>query len=180
MGNRRLRRRPSRSRNTDASSYRPSVTYAKDTGCYVVAWNGNGNPNNPFTPPTDGANVWTRNWNPTGSEPCVDPPTPNTPTIRAKGKAGATKLRVKVECGGDAPCEIRLSGKEKGRKGKLVPKTVQVGADGKVVTLRYSGALERSLLKRGGGKIRVTATQTDGGSAATTVEIRVSPAPVTG
>lgn len=168
--------------NTDASSYRPSVTYAKDTGCYVITWNGNGNPNNVYTPPTDGANVWTRYWDPSGTGPCEEPPppTPTDPTIRAKGKAGATRLRVKVTCGGSTPCEIRLTGKEKGRKGKLVPKTVQVGANGKVVTLRYTGALERSLLKRGGGKIRVTASQTDGGSGTTTVLVRVSPSPVTG
>lgn len=164
-----------------SASYRPRITYAKDTGCYVIAWNGNGNPNNVFTPPTSGANVWTRNWSPNGAGPCVvPPPTPTDPTVQKKGKAGATRLRVKVECGGTAPCEIRLTGKEKGRKGKLVPKTVQVGANGKVVTLRYTGGLERSLAKSGRGKILVTASQTDGGSATTAVLVRISPAPVTG
>ncbi len=162
-------------------SYRPRVTYAKDTHCFVVAWNGNGNPDNPYSPPASGANVWTRNWSPNGTGPCDEtPPTPPAPAVTGKGKAGATKLKVKVTCGGTAPCEIRLAGKEKGRKGKLVPKTVQVGANGKVVTLRYTGALERSLLERGGGKVRVTASQTDGGSATTTVLVRVSPSPVTG
>jgi len=165
----------------DAVSFRPRITYAEDTGCYVGAWSGNGNPNNVYSPPTSGLNVWTRKWSPNGSGPCTEPPpTPTDPTLGQQGKAGATKLRVKVECGGTPPCEVRLSGKEKGRKGKLIPKTVQIGADGKIVTLRYSGALERSLLKRGGGKIRVTASQTDGGSAITTVLVRVSPAPVTG
>ena len=161
----------------------PQATYARDTGCYVLAWLGNGNPNNTYSPPEAGANVWTRNWNPTGSDPCVEP-SPSDPTVRGKGKAGAKSLKVRVTCGGPAPCEVEITGKRKqsDHKGKIVPKTVQVTSDsGKVVNLNYSKGLRNALRRAGGGTIRITVRQSDGGTASTTVEVSLpDPKPVTG
>jgi hypothetical protein len=102
------------------------------------------------------------------------------PRIKQKGRAGARSLKVRVNCGGTAPCRIKLTGTLKGGGGKLEPKTVRVGKGGRTVTLAYTGAMKRSLASNGGkGVARVRAREIGGGSATTSVRISL-PASVTG
>ena len=100
--------------------------------------------------------------------------------MKQKGRAGAKSLRVRVRCGGSAPCRIELTGVLEGGGGKLEPKTVKVGGKGKTVTLKYTGELKRSLIAAGGsGKVRVRAREVGGGSATTVVRVSL-PDSVTG
>ena len=102
------------------------------------------------------------------------------PKVKQKGRAGAQSLRVRVQCGGGAPCRIKLTGALKGGGGKLTGKSVRVGGKGKTVTLKYTDELKRSLLAAGGsGKVRVRAEEIGGGSATTVVRVSL-PASVTG
>ncbi len=102
------------------------------------------------------------------------------PRIKQKGRAGARSLKVRVNCGGTAPCRIKLTGTLKGGGGKLEPKTVRVVKGGRTVTLAYTGAMKRSLASNGGkGVARVRAREIGGGSATTSVRISL-PASVTG
>jgi hypothetical protein len=102
------------------------------------------------------------------------------PTVKQKSRAGARSLKVRVKCGGTAPCRIKLTGTLKGGGGKLEPKTVRVGKGGRTVTLPYTGAMRRSLASNGGkGVARVRARETGGGSATTSVRISL-PDSVTG
>jgi hypothetical protein len=109
-------------------------------------------------------------------------PSPNCPqgkgkpTLKKKGTAGATSLKVRVGCAAAGSCRIALSGKLVGGKGKLKGKKVK--AKGKsTVTLAYSDALIRELRRNGGGKIRLKAKEVGGGSRTITVTV---PNPVTG
>ncbi len=102
------------------------------------------------------------------------------PTVKQKSRAGARSLKVRVKCGGTAPCRIKLTGTLKGGGGKLESKTVRVGKGGRTVTLAYTGAMKRSLASNGGkGVARVRAREIGGGSATTSVRISL-PDSVTG
>jgi hypothetical protein len=102
------------------------------------------------------------------------------PTVKQKSRAGARSLKVRVKCGGTAPCRIKLTGTLKGGGGKLESKTVRVGKGGRTVTLPYTGAMRRSLASNGGkGVARVRAREIGGGSATTSVRISL-PESVTG
>lgn len=102
------------------------------------------------------------------------------PALRQRGAAGATYLRVQVACAPETvgSCQIRLSGRLKGGKGRLAPKTVQVQAGKRtVVKLRYSSKLASEVGAGLGRKIKVTAKQIGGGSTSRLISV---PDPVTG
>jgi hypothetical protein len=81
------------------------------------------------------------------------------PTIVGSGKATKVSLKVKIGCGDDNACVLRLTGKKVGTRAAITPKTVTVGAGQQpVVTLPYSKALRTAIAK--GGRIAVTATNT--------------------
>lgn len=123
------------------------------------------------------------------SEWCPAPPSPDKPFLKAVGKAGRKSLKVRVGCGGDEACRVKLTGVRKlkaktGRpdgkaKGKtvsldaLVTETVALAAgQRKTVKLAYTKYLRKTItrsfkaFKRRQNpinpKIRVTAKQVGG------------------
>ena len=98
------------------------------------------------------------------------------PTLKKKGTAGATSLKVKVGCASAGSCRIKLSGKLVGGKGKV--KGVTSKGNGKrTVKLAYTDELISELKRNGGGKIRITAKEVGGGKRTITVAV---PSSVTG
>ncbi|MFM8792802.1 MAG: hypothetical protein ACKOFX_10105, partial [Solirubrobacterales bacterium] len=109
-----------------------------------------------------------------GADP--EPAPCGKPSLKKKGTAGATSLKVRVGCASAGSCRIKLSGKLVGGKGKVKGVTSK-GSGKRTVTLSYSRKLIRELRRNGGGKIRITSKEVGGGSRSITVTV---PAPVTG
>ncbi len=79
------------------------------------------------------------------------------PTISGVGKATKTSLKVKVGCGDESACTVRLTGKKVGTKAAITPKTVFVPAGQQpTVSLTYSRALKTALAR--GGRVSVIVT----------------------
>lgn len=94
------------------------------------------------------------------------------PTVTGSGKATKTSLKVKLGCGDQNACSLRLTGNKVGSEAALVSKTVAVGVgQSPVVTLAYTKALKKALAR--GGQVRVTATNTVSGVVAS-VAVRVA------
>jgi hypothetical protein len=79
------------------------------------------------------------------------------PTISGVGKPTKTSLKVKVGCGDENACTVRLTGKKVGTKAAITPETLFVPAGQQpTVTLAYSRALKAALAR--GGRVNVTVT----------------------
>jgi hypothetical protein len=79
------------------------------------------------------------------------------PTISSVGKPTQASLKVKVGCGDENACTVRLTGKKVGTKAAITPETLFVPAGQQpTVTLAYSRALKAALAR--GGRVNVTVT----------------------
>jgi hypothetical protein len=86
------------------------------------------------------------------------------PTISGVGKPTKISLKVKVGCGDENACTVRLTGKKVGTKAAITPETLFVPAGQQpTVTLAYSRALKAALAR--GGRVNVTATNLANGGA---------------
>lgn len=95
-----------------------------------------------------------------------------SPSIESFGKPAKTSLKVKVGCGDQNACSLRLTGKKVGAKAAVVPKTVAVGAGQQpTVTLVYTKALKNALVR--GGQVSVSATNAVSG-ASESIVVRVA------
>lgn len=151
--------------NGTESSSRPQNLYNPKTCEFVTTFVAS-------VPGVDDYNIYAN-----GSGPSPNcPQGKGKPSLKKKGTAGATSLKVRVGCAGGGSCRIALSGKLVGGKGKLKGKKVKVKGKSSV-TLAYSDALISELRRDGGGKIKVKAKEVGGGSRTITVTV---PAPVTG
>lgn len=142
--------------------YRPQNLYNPKTCRFVTTFVGQ-------DPVTDDYNLYAN-----GADP--EPAPCGKPSLKKKGTAGATSLKVRVGCASAGSCRIKLSGKLVGGKGKVKGVTSK-GSGKRTVTLSYSRKLIRELRRNGGGKIRITSKEVGGGSRSITVTV---PAPVTG
>ncbi len=86
------------------------------------------------------------------------------PTISGAGKPTKTSLKVKVGCGDENACTVRLTGKKVGTNAAITPETVFVPAGQQpTVTLAYSRALKMAVAR--GGRVSVTVTNPVSGGA---------------
>ncbi len=86
------------------------------------------------------------------------------PTISGVGKPTKTSLKVKVGCGDENACTVRLTGKKVGTNAAITPETVFVPAGQQPsVTLAYSRALKTAVAR--GGRVSVTVTNPVSGAA---------------
>lgn len=108
------------------------------------------------------------------------PPTPSKPSVEPAGGAGSDSLKLKVGCAGSRACTVKITGKLKGGKGKVVPKTVKVKA-GKRTTVKvdYTPTLKSELKRKAGGRIAIKAKQVGGATRTLTVKVTL-PKSVTG
>ena len=108
------------------------------------------------------------------------PPTPSKPSVKPPGRAGANSMRLNIRCAGSSACTVKITGKLKGGKGTVEPKTIKVKAGKKAtVKVAYTPTLTSELKRKGGGRIVLKAKQVGGATRTLTVKVAL-PKPVTG